>query len=325
MKYEMKSPVLSFLGHLYNMTELKNIGPEDTVLEEISRKSNATVNFRIAVRNKSKDTYVYQLYAFNYWDNLTMTPHQMKYDGWKYLIYNSTSNCVKAIEESRDRGVQEDCATRDWKDPRLSHWSKHEEKKFDAKRPVVKRAFLHNYIYCYSYNITINGKQYQCPTYPFKLPVTTPFTTFGHSHSPITIKLSGKGPKFRMIDTTLPSLLMPEQPTTELQLLQSISKLKESAESLLFEREATITINRHEALWWLLATFAVIMSPATGFLLWNCVNRYKVLSTERFRKHMYRSVRRQSTAAEKNADLDSDGRKEIETSLGPSETDGTEQ
>ena len=78
-------------------------------------------------------------------------------------------------------------------------------------------------------------------------------------------------------------------------------------------------------MWWFLVTFAVIMSVATGFLLWKCVNRYKVLINERFRKHTYRSVRRQSTAAEKNADLDSDGRREIETSLGPSETDGTEQ
>ena len=285
------------------------------------RKNYPTVNFRIAVRNKSKDTYVYQLYAFNYWDNLTMTPHQMKFDGWKYLIYNSTSNCVKAIEEPRDRGVQEDCATRDWKDPRLSHWSKQEEAKFDEKRPVVKRAFLHNYIYCYSHNITIDGKQYQCPTYPFKLPVTTPFTTFGHSHSPITIKLSGKGPKFRMIDTTLPSLLLPEQPRTELQLLQSISKLKESAESLKFEREATITIT----MWWLLATLAVAMSFLTGFLWWRCINRYRTVIARQLRKQLYRPVRRQSTAVEKSIDSDSDRRRELETNLGPSETYGADQ
>ena len=144
-------------------------------------------------------------------------------------------------------------------------------------------------------------------------------------HSPITIKLSGKGPKFRMIDTTLPSLLLPEQPTTELQLLQSISKLKESAESLKFERETTITIKRHETMWWLLAASTIAMSLLAGFLLWRCINRYRALITEQFRKQMYRSVRRHSITAERSADLNGDERRELETSLEPSEAGGTDR
>ena len=122
-----------------------------------------------------------------------------------------------------------------------------------------------------------------------------------------------------MIDTTLPSLLLPEQPTTELQLLQSISKLKESAESLKFEREATITISRHETMWWLLMILSIIASSIIVVILWKFTIHCRSDIMNAIRKHLYRPVRRQSISI-RDPKQTEDEESELETSLGPSES-----
>lgn len=220
------------MASLYNYTELRLIEPEDTFLLDVTRKSNATVNFKIAVRNKSKDTLVYHTFAFNYLSNATGTPQTMVYKGKNFLIHNTSSNCLKGIDPPIDRGVQEECSKKDFKDPNLKRWSKATHDDESSNEPKIKRAALYNYVSCHEYNITIENSEHSCPDYPFRIPLTTSFHTFGHNHTAIELTRSWGGPQWKMIDTSLPSQLMPEQSDEHTQLIKSLDKLREMEKEL---------------------------------------------------------------------------------------------
>ena len=51
------------MSMLWNLTAFKDINAEDTSVQEVTRKSQATVFMKIAVKNKSKDTQVYEVFA----------------------------------------------------------------------------------------------------------------------------------------------------------------------------------------------------------------------------------------------------------------------
>ena len=111
--YKLRQAATHDMGMLWNFTYFKDIKPDDTIIQEIRKRSEATIYMKIAVRNKSKDTNVYEVFTFNYWNNLTGTPHIMKYGGPKFLIYNTTSHYTKAIDAPHSTGIQEECSITD--------------------------------------------------------------------------------------------------------------------------------------------------------------------------------------------------------------------
>ena len=282
------------MSMLWNLTAFKDINAEDTSVQEVTRKSQATVFMKIAVKNKSKDTQVYEVFAFNYWDDLTSTPVMMKYEGQNYLIYNSTSRCVKAIEEPRFKGVQEECREENFKDPKLSHWTKIPiANPREPSRPIVKKALFYNYIYCYGYNITFEDSTQICPTYPFRLPISSEFSTYGHHHMAITMKMNAVGPRWKIIDTSIPNRLLPEQRTSDIQLLETMSKLK--AEKLMTEKEKgeTISVSQKQAYMILVGA-----SLAAVFLIYlgvtETINYVKERNDDRRDRLEYQRLRRRA-------------------------------
>lgn len=213
-----------YIGKLWNFTRLEGIRNEDTILEEVTRVSESTIFMKISVRNRSPDTHVYEVFTFDYLDDLATEPKLMKYDGPKHLIYNSTSQCVKAIDEPKFLGVQEECTVNGFKDPRLSRWVKSAVTKDFIPRPSFKRILTHNYIYCYGHNITFNDETHICPTYPFKLPLEIAFKAGDLDHHSKVVKIAVDGPKWKTIDTQLPSLMMPKQSLSEVHMLKSLKE-----------------------------------------------------------------------------------------------------
>lgn len=269
------------MASLWNMTDLKIIDPEDTRIEEIIKLSNATIVIKMAVRNKSPDTRIFRIIPFTFWSNITGDPFLSKYVGSQYLIYNMTSNCMKAIEKpDNTRSVSEECKTKNWKDTKLTHFtriSKEEEELYN--KPVSKRIGMDNYIYCYKYNITINEEAHECPTHVFKLPITTSFNTLGHSYTAKNMQTISSGPNWKIIDTSLPGALIPEQNTDELNLLKSLEELKKEQIINHNRAEEVIIITKYGNAWWAFNTmiFIVLSIIIIASLKWYRKKRQQML------------------------------------------------
>lgn len=107
---------------LLNITELKSIENIDTEFISVHQIAPNTLRLKFNVGIKSQDTAVYQVHAFRYWDNLTHTPTLMEYQGDKFVIYNSTANCIKGIEEPTSRAVDDYCDTANFSSSNLNTW-----------------------------------------------------------------------------------------------------------------------------------------------------------------------------------------------------------
>lgn len=171
------------LSELFNLTEIRDIDPADTQFISVTRIQPNTLRFKFLVRKGSPDTRVYKLFAFRYWDNLTYTPVMLDYQGVNYVLLNSSSNCIKGLEDITERVVYEECDTRNYFSPSIREWRRYHPNKMDDENlTAVKRTQHGNYIYCFPYKIILNGTSHRCPTMPFKLSLSTAFTVGNHSY-----------------------------------------------------------------------------------------------------------------------------------------------
>lgn len=114
--------------------------------------NSRTILMKFIVRERSKDTFVYKVSAFNYWDNLTQTPNLIEYRGYKYLVYNQTNNRIKAIDEPATPAILENCLTPNMTDPRLQDWQVLiSTNDIYAYKHIcqIKRTLDFNYVYCF--------------------------------------------------------------------------------------------------------------------------------------------------------------------------------
>lgn len=215
------------IGMLWNITYFKTIDSTDTLMTNVTRIAPSTLYMKILVKNKSQDTKAYNIHTFDYLDNLLTEPVMLKYQGPKHILYNTTSKCTIAIDEPRfQQTVQDSCCSVNWVDPKLNNWARVTVNATAKLRPQVKRVHLWNYIYCIGNNITIDGEVMKCPIYPFKLPLTNSFKTFGHDYVAHVVKINSGGPHWETLDTALPNSLIPEQELSELHLLESADRIR---------------------------------------------------------------------------------------------------
>lgn len=181
------------LGRLLGIPELRQLDASDTKLLSISKVSNNTVNFRFRAVRTSLDTKVYKVYPFDHWDNLDEIPRLMKYKGKQYLIYNSTSNCIKSLDSAPDNYIGDQCSRLNGDDPALAQWEIIKETEdlnpFKSQSQVVK-TLNGNYIYCFPGYITVQGHNYTCPMDPFRLDVNREFQTADQLHIPNFVTLN---------------------------------------------------------------------------------------------------------------------------------------
>ena len=108
------------LANMFNIESLRNVDESDTRFVQLERLRENVIRMQFIVRQRSKDTAVYKVGAFKFWDNLTETPALKEYRGHRFLIYNRTSNCLKAIDEPSQLAVIEECDQANFTDSRLA-------------------------------------------------------------------------------------------------------------------------------------------------------------------------------------------------------------
>jgi hypothetical protein len=165
-----------------------DVDDDSAMLKSIDLKHD---HFRLEFTGHTVDnsTTVYRVDAFRFWSNLIGESTLMEYAGERYLIYNSSSNCVKAIPEPANRFVNQRCFDRDGKDSRLAVWRKVLTVEDPYKQPAVtdvKLSWPYNYVYCYRLNITIHGETTKCPPLVFRVNYTLGWNTTDHNQPAAT-------------------------------------------------------------------------------------------------------------------------------------------
>lgn len=92
----------SEMADMLMIDRLRGVDKLDTRFQSISLPVNFTVRFKFVVRERSPDTFVYKVSAFQYWDNLTETPTLMEYQGSKYLIHNESIASKQSTNQFND-------------------------------------------------------------------------------------------------------------------------------------------------------------------------------------------------------------------------------
>jgi len=109
----------------------------------------------------------------------------------------------------------------------------------------------------------------------------------------ITMKMNAVGPRWKIIDTSIPNRLLPEQRTSDIQLLETMSKLK--AEKLMTEKEKgeTISVSQKQAY-----MIFVGVSAAAVFLIYlgiaEIINYVKERNDDRRDRLEYQRLRRRA-------------------------------
>lgn len=185
--YRHKKADLYVLSDLLNTDEFDVLEPNSVLIRQLTSPRENTLEVEFSANKKDPWTFVYRVDGFRYWANLTGKPALMEYAGERYLIYNTSSNCVKAIDQPTQSFVQVSCANRNVEDKRLALWQKVLETDNPYEQPAntsVKGQYPYVYVYCYRLNITIREKTYKCPPYVFRLNATIPWNTTDINHVP---------------------------------------------------------------------------------------------------------------------------------------------
>lgn len=257
---------------LLNLPNLERVDNHDTKFESIFRAADNVLRLRFIVRNRSKDTFVYKVSSFKYWDNLTGVPSLMEYRGYNYLIYNETANCLRAIEEPEQNAVLEMCDEANYTDPRLNMWEKLVETR-DVYRfnhtCQVKRTFEYNYIYCFPFNITTRMGTFRNPPHVYRLPLSEAFELPITKYVPVIRKLNITGPyEFPAVDSIhMGHFPMDSEAIDEVKWFDKMQSLMALNEKLVDERDRSISIEKHGGTFWFLIVLTVLLVLTTACLI----------------------------------------------------------
>lgn len=194
MQIFKKSSLISHIMHglrfrkidLVSLSELletdmyNNIVESSVKLVKVSSPSTGIMRIEFRGRIRDPDTEVIRVDGFRYWANLTGLPTLMEYSGERFLVYNHSSECIRAIDEPSHEYVTVLCDHHHIEDKRLTIWNKVLQTTDPYTQPAnttIKESWPYVYIYCFRLKITINRQTARCPPYVFKLNATFPWNT----------------------------------------------------------------------------------------------------------------------------------------------------
>lgn len=212
---------------VFNVSRLDKVDPSDTRIEAIQLINDATLEIRFSATKTSRDTNVFRVEPFQVYSNFTKrTPDIKTYNGPKYAIYNSSSNCMLGITDPSQTGVYEECPMRDFYDSSLNSWVI--TKSVEAKlKPQVKKSSAASYVYCMFDEITTTKGTQPCEPYVMRIPIKEQFSTPGHEHSITTHQLHAKDEQIIWQAVKLSSADPSEEFRSELEYINEVRKLTE--------------------------------------------------------------------------------------------------
>lgn len=261
------------VAEIFNLTELRGIDPRETEFISTTLLSSQTLRFVFNVRLTATDTSVYNLHAFRYWDNLTHTPTMMEYHGSRMVVFNKTANCIRGLEENTEQGIMVDCPAFNFVDPNINIWRKivTTNDVYSQDISTFKRTSRANYVYCFPYNITIEGQTTRCPILMFKLPVDKAFVTGNLTYTPMVRKIKLSRIEHHFIESiSLGHFNENSLASSDVTMFDRIQQLTRTNEELIIQQKQSITITKNGSIWWSTILFiAALVLITTCLIVWN--------------------------------------------------------
>ena len=261
------------LSELLNITEIRNIDPRDTEFISVQQLTTSTLRFKFNVRLRSNDCQIYQVHSFRYWDNLTHVPNLLEYQGRDYVLWNKTANCIKGIERPIDRAILDECSELNYKDPDLNIWRSIITTSDVYKNNIAsyKHSFSSNFIYCFPWNITINGETTRCPILIFKLDSRISFNTRNISYKGIQRKIMSSFVEQPFIESvSLAHFDSNKIASNNLAMFDRIQELQALNEDLIHNQNLSIIVTKHGIVYWLtICTVGLMIIIFIGLLLYS--------------------------------------------------------
>lgn len=119
----------------------------------------------------------------------------------------------------------------------------------------------YNYIYCFPFNTTLKGGNYSSPPYPFRLPISEPFSVPVLNYVPIVRKYNISGPnEFPAVDSIhMGHFPMGSDAVDQRKWFDRIQELQHQNEAMKMERETSVSIVKHGWAWWTTISFVLIL------------------------------------------------------------------
>lgn len=182
------------LAALVQMPELYNIRSENTKWIQIAANGNDAIRLIFKATVPSKDTRVIKVEAFDTWRfSKNRDPELLTYVGPKHILFNGSSNCIKALPELPDTNiVNEQCKKKEFIDPLMKNqWKVVRSTKDITQEPQVteyRDGGNNVWVRCYPGWIMVSGKNSTCPYYVFSIPYGHGFETSDKTFTPIVTK-----------------------------------------------------------------------------------------------------------------------------------------
>lgn len=154
-------------------------------LRIISLKRIDLNTFRLSLQLHLIDTNmkVYRANPIPHYINVTTNPTKVNYIGNHFMVRNITNNCFKAIDEPLSDLIVSSCHSDESIDLNLDKWEPIDCNDINTcRKSTIKLSTEHTYIQCLFNEITIDNSTMKCPHYPFRLPITTPFSLNDYHH-----------------------------------------------------------------------------------------------------------------------------------------------
>lgn len=273
------------MANLLTISELKDNTYVETEFISIESDHNQanTIRMKFRVLETSKDTSIYRVNPFTYWENLTALPTLMEYKGSEYLIHNEENNCIKAIDKPSRLVVDEQCTTSNHTDPKVQIWKPiiqtRNLDRFD-ETCQVKKTMNHNYIYCFPYNITLSAGTFRMPPNVFRLQVTEPFEIAGLPKYIPKIREFNVAPEHDL--SVIDSIHVGQFPLGSDVIDQSkwfdrIQELLALNEQYSFKEQSSVVVTKYGTVWWLVIIAVIILIKIT-IILSIMLNRHRIES-----------------------------------------------
>jgi len=253
---------MAFLLGIPNLSYFDN---RDTKFHSINRVSRDMVNFNFSINVEARDTKVYNVYGFGHWNNITGKPEYLEYRGARHLVYNETSNCMRAIEPPISTHVYETCEELDGEDPLLSSWetTKTTENlhRFENESHVQKFEDW-NYIYCFPGKISVGTdfkNSARCPPDVFRLPTPVAFKTSRARHVPSRINRNMTFREHSIDNVNIGHFYDDSDTVNELKMFDKLAELRRELSHL---KEVNFIVSKDTGFWW--GSLTLCLSSAAG-------------------------------------------------------------
>lgn len=150
--------------------EFERIDANSVQILGVSSDSSGHIRFEFLADRVDTHSFIYKVHPIKYWVNLTTEAILMEYSGDPYILYNSTSDCVRGLRSMSRNDIDVLCTDAGSRQGRFDSWitikigNPWEEE--DKKTQVIE-SWSNAVVYCIGDRITMLGETHECPAYPF--------------------------------------------------------------------------------------------------------------------------------------------------------------